>query len=90
MAFQNLNIGNPLTCPDKEAGTGKEISVVQADQPDTRSLQHGALKMKSRKVKALGDVDSDYAEEAEDFFMVRGCDRRKRICIFLMLLAETI
>lgn len=57
----------PLSVLPKEATTGMGNSTPQrADLPKTPPRRV------SRKVKTPEDIDSDYAEEAEDFFYGEG------------------
>lgn len=57
---------------NEQATTGRESAATLTGQPTTHPVTHAAPRKVPRRTKAPDDVDSDYAEEAEDFFYGEG------------------
>jgi hypothetical protein len=62
----------PLPGLSEQATTGEGRSIAPTCPPTTHPAAPAAPKKTPRRTKALEDIDSDYAEEAEDFFYGEG------------------
>jgi hypothetical protein len=73
MATSGINKArNTLPGSKEHAATGKEKAVVAPSSRAVHPEPQAAQRNRSRKARVREDVDSDYAEEAEDFFYGEG------------------
>jgi hypothetical protein len=61
-----------LPALNEQATTGKEKAVAPATLPLTHPATRNARNQKRRRTNSPEEIDSDYAEEAEDFFYGEG------------------